>query len=222
MPHIAHPSGIKQEIVDKVVARRGRLHAFPELNPIKTALVVIDLDVGTVTRMRERITDELTNRLNVLATELRTAGGHVAWVTTPIQKATENFSAVFGERAAMYEQESARGDAGKIWPGLTVSQSDILAQKSGHSAFFPGKSDVHEQLQRLQIDSILIAGSQTSVCCEASARDAAELDYKVTLISDLLVTHREDAAEAALATFFRFYGDVRPSRDALKLIGVPR
>lgn len=218
MPHITHPSGIKQEIVDKVVARRGRLHAFPELNAPKTALVVIDLDVGTVTRMRERITDEFIDRLNAFTVKLRAAGGHVAWVTTPIQKATENFKAVFGERAAVYEQESARGDAGKTWPGLTVSQNDTLAQKSGHSAFFPGKSDLHEQLQRLQIDSILIAGSQTSVCCEASARDAAELGYKVTLISDLLVTHREDAAEATLATFFRFYGDVRPSGEIVKQI----
>jgi hypothetical protein len=43
-----HPSGIPQKIVDKVVRRRGRLHAFEIIEARKTALVVIDLDAATV------------------------------------------------------------------------------------------------------------------------------------------------------------------------------
>jgi hypothetical protein len=43
-----HPSGIPEKIVKKVVARRGRLHAFETINPTATALVVIDLDEATV------------------------------------------------------------------------------------------------------------------------------------------------------------------------------
>ncbi len=37
-----HPSGIPEKIVRKVVARRGRLHAFETIEPARTALVVID------------------------------------------------------------------------------------------------------------------------------------------------------------------------------------
>lgn len=221
MDGMTHPSGIRQEIVDKVVARRGRLHAFPELMPPTTALIVVDLDVGTVQRMREHITDDYLRRVNVLAALLREQGGRVAWVVTPIRRMADNFRAVFGARAELYEQENARGDAGKVWPGLEVRKQDIAARKTGHSAFFPGKSDLHEQLRHRGITFLLIAGTQTSVCCEASARDAAELGYQVTLVSDLLINHRADASEATLATFFRFYGDVRPAAEIAGLISAP-
>ena len=43
---VKHPSGIPEKIVSKVVARRGRLHAFESIDPRTTALVVIDLNVG--------------------------------------------------------------------------------------------------------------------------------------------------------------------------------
>ena len=43
-----HPSGIPEKIVNKVFARRGRLHAFDTIEPATTALVVIDLDEATV------------------------------------------------------------------------------------------------------------------------------------------------------------------------------
>jgi hypothetical protein len=48
---VHHPSGIPQKIVDKVVARRGRLHAFESLTAQTTALVVIDLDDASVYRI---------------------------------------------------------------------------------------------------------------------------------------------------------------------------
>ena len=43
-----HPSGIPAKIVKKVIARRGRLHAFESIESARTALVVIDLDTATV------------------------------------------------------------------------------------------------------------------------------------------------------------------------------
>lgn len=38
-----HPVGIRQEIIDRVMARRGRLHWFERLEPAKTALVAVDM-----------------------------------------------------------------------------------------------------------------------------------------------------------------------------------
>ena len=46
--NVIHPSGIPNVIVEKVVSRRGRLHAFETLNPSRTALVVVDLDTRTL------------------------------------------------------------------------------------------------------------------------------------------------------------------------------
>jgi ureidoacrylate peracid hydrolase len=45
---VLHPSAeIPQGLVDKIVARRGRLHVHETLDPRRTALVVIDLDEGS-------------------------------------------------------------------------------------------------------------------------------------------------------------------------------
>jgi nicotinamidase-related amidase len=213
-----HPSGIRQEIVDKVVNRRGYLYAFPQVNTAKTALVVVDLDEGTGRDSEEQIVS-ISKNVNALAAALREQGGTVAWVTTPIQKATDNFRAIFGEELTKrYETDGKSGKSKTLWPELDSRESDVHATKSGHSAFFPGKSDLHDQLQAKGIDTLLIVGAVTNVCCEASARDAAELQYKVTMVSDALIGHSFGLHEATLATFFRCYGDVRPTGDVVKLL----
>jgi nicotinamidase-related amidase len=74
-------------------------------------------------------------------------------------------------------------------------------------------------LQARGIESILIVGAVTNVCCEASARDASELEYEVTLVSDCMWGHKDGQHEATLATFYRNYGDVRPSTEIPKLMG---
>jgi nicotinamidase-related amidase len=48
----------------------------------------------------------------------------------------------------------------------------------------PGSSDVDLQLKARNIDTILITGTATNVCCESTARDAMLLDYKVIMLSD--------------------------------------
>lgn len=77
---------------------------------------------------------------------------------------------------------------------------------------------MHEQLQKLGITTLLITGTVTNICCEATARDAAELDYKVIMVSDAMQGHAWGLHEAALATFFRVYGDVRPASEVISLI----
>lgn len=217
-PRIVHPSGIHQKIVDKVVTRRGRLHAFEQLNPAKTALVVIDLDCGTEWSSEQQA-QAMSTHINQLTTALRSHNGTVAFITTPIIKATSNFRALFGdERTNIYEADGKSGTTATLWPELITDHRDIITTKQGHSAFFPGKCDLHEHLQRRGITSLLITGVVTNVCCEASARDAAELQYEVTMVSDALAGHAHGLHEASLATFFRCYGDVRPTESVLELI----
>lgn len=214
-----HPSTIlPRPVVEKVFARRGRLHAFPTINAARTALVVIDLDIGTGRDKPD--VQHVANNVNLLAETLRKKGGVVAWVTTPIQNATENFRAVFGDTAADNYERMAKpnGDATKLWPELRAEASDIHTTKQGHSAFFPGKTTLHEQLQEKDIESLIVVGAVTNVCCEASARDAAELQYKVTMISDALIGQSPELDQATLTTFFRCYGDVRPTANMLDIL----
>ena len=216
----SHPSGIPQAVLDKVMNRRGRMHAFPTLNPAKTTLVVIDLDTGSVSHGETEEIRVFVPRINSLAEVLREHGGTVAWVTTPIGTATKNFRALYGDAfTKMYEEEGKKGGTSHtIWHELDAQPDDLYATKKGASAFFPGKSNLQEQLQARDIQSLLIAGLVTNVCCESTARDACELEYEVTMISDCMWGHKQGQHEATLATFYRNFGDVRPSDNVIELI----
>lgn len=213
-----HPSGIPEKIVKKVVARRGRLHAFETIDPTATALVVIDLDEATVAN--DEACQRMLTTVNALAATVRETGGVVAWVLSRMVAMPKHFSAILGiEVAARYFNDGQVGGPGtKLWHALQQDAPDIIATKSGASAFFPGKCDLKEQLDARQIDTVLIAGAVTNICCESSARDAAELDYKVIMVSDALSGHAHGLHEATLATFYRIFGDVRPSEEVIQLL----
>jgi nicotinamidase-related amidase len=213
-----HPSGIPEKIVRKVVARRGRLHAFESIEARRTALVVIDLDAATVGASEE--CQRLAPRVNELAAAVRRSGGVVAWVTSHMPVMPKHFATILGsESATKYFNDGQPNGAGTtLWHELHTSPHDLNAVKSGASAFFPGKCNLKEQLDHLSIDTLLIAGAVTNICCESSARDAVELDYKVIMVSDVLSGHAHGLHEATLATFYRIFGDVRPSDEIIDLL----
>jgi nicotinamidase-related amidase len=95
----------------------------------------------------------------------------------------------------------------------------MTCSRSGRARSFQVKCNLKEQLDPLGIDTPLIAGAVTNICCgESSARDAVELDYKVIMVSDALSGHAHGLHEATLATFYRIFGDVRPSGEIIDLL----
>ena len=208
-----------QDIVNKVVARRGRLHAFEYINPKSTALVVVDMMVASLEA--EPRCRNMIDGINQLASTLRSKGGTISWVTSSSAEVSENDKAVFGSETAHHFHERAQPDdpRSKLPPELKLTHRDIHALKEGFSAFFPGRSNLHEQLSNRDIDTLLICGTVTNICCESSARDAVELGYKVIMVADLNDGHGHGLHEATLTTFYRTFGDVRLSSEICDLIG---
>jgi len=219
-PPIAHPSGvIPQALVDKIVARRGgRLHVHPTLDGPRTAFVVVDLDEHSCRRSEQ--SDQLYGPVNAVAAAVRAADGTVAFVTTSIPS-PEALEGVLGaDLAAEYHAAAAPGGPGtRLAEGLDVRPGDLRAVKARASAFFPGNCNLHPRLRVRGVEFVLIGGMVTNVCCESSARDAHELGYRVTMVSDALAGHSFGLHEASLATFFRNFGDVRPSREVIAMLG---
>ena len=131
-----------------------------------------------------------------------------------------HFAAILGSDLATryFNDGQLNGPGTHLWHELQRGDGDLMAFKSGASAFFPGKCDLKSQLDPLSVDTLLIAGTVTNICCESSARDAAELGYKVIMVSDTLAGHAHGLHEATLATFYRIFGDVRPSCEIIKLL----
>src|SRR5262249_26501708 len=91
-------------------------------------------------------------------------------------------------------------------------------EKSAPSAFFPGRCPLPDFLRARGIDTVLITGTVTQVCCESSARDASTLGYRVVMVADANATGRDQDHNATLATIYRSFGDVRPTAEVLDLI----
>ncbi len=80
-----HEFTMPEDIVERVVNRRGRAH-IERLDPARTALVVIDLQnafmLEGVAHALCRMAPRIVPNVNRLAAALRAAGGTVVWVRT--------------------------------------------------------------------------------------------------------------------------------------------
>ena len=61
---------------------------------------------------------------------------------------------------------------------------DLTVEKNRFSAFIQGSSDLAAVLRGRGLDTILITGTVTNVCCESTARDAMMLNFKTVMITD--------------------------------------
>ena len=70
----------------------------------------------------------------------------------------------------------------EIYEGLKPHPGDLMVAKPRYSAFYG--TDLEAILRSKSIDTLLISGTVTNVCCDSTARDAFSRDYKVIFLSD--------------------------------------
>jgi ureidoacrylate peracid hydrolase len=216
---------IRPEIAERVVARRGKLHLFEKLDAKRTALLVIDMQnafVAPGAPIEVPAAREIVAPINRLAAALRERGVPVIWVMHENQEGGRDWAGFFDAFVApgKREQAAAALEAGSrlqaLWPQLEVAPSDLRVAKNRYSAFI--KNDFHKTLHERGIDTLLIAGTKTNVCCECTARDAMMLDFKVVLLSDCTAALSEDEQRGTLENVIQQFGDVRTADEALALL----
>ena len=216
---MTHAWMIPQREYDRQLARRGRLHAFESLAPARTALVVVDM-VPFFTAENAYCRGVMP-AINALAAALRGAGGAIAWVLPssdePFPDLAREF---FGETVAqVYRASGGDGDLpDRLCPELDHRSDDLFVEKTGPSAFFPGRCPLPDRLAEREIDTVVVAGTVTNVCVESTARDARTLGYRVILAADGCATVNDAMHNATLTTVYRSFGDVRPTAEILDLI----
>lgn len=209
---------IPAEIVERVTRIRGREHCFAELDPARTALVVIDLQnafmeegVGHAVVPAAR---DIVPAVNRLAAAVRQTGGGVFWVKmTHNDACLDSWSTAFAivtperrEKRIGALTEGTRGH--ELWPALDVRPGDEIVLKYRYSGFLPGTSDLAERLRAGGFDTVLITGTVTNVCCESSARDAAMLNFRTVMVSDGNAASTQAEHDASLTAFYNVFGDV--------------
>jgi ureidoacrylate peracid hydrolase len=213
-----HRIAIPQAAVDRVLQRRDSLHVFNELDPVRTAHVVVDLQNGFMApgQVAEIPTArEIVPNVNRISAALRAAGGHVVYIQNTIDAAAKQawsnwFMYMSGERRqAGMDAAFADGSYGhSLWPELEVLPGDLKVRKNRFGAFVPGSSRLHAVLQERGIDTVIITGTATNVCCESTARDAMMLNYKVIFVSDATATYNDEEHNATLGIMLAMFADV--------------
>jgi ureidoacrylate peracid hydrolase len=209
---------VSEDVAARVMARRGTLHVFADLDPARTALVVVDMQnafmddrVGHAVCPMAR---DIVPNVNRLASAVRQSGGGVFWVKNTHDETclTEwsvmhDMSTPEGRRkrsAAMSE-----GTVGHdLWPTLVVEPQDEIVKKYRFSAFLPGASDLPERLRARGFDTVLITGTVTNICCESSARDAMMTNFRTIMVSDANAASNMEEHQASLRAFYLTFGDV--------------
>jgi len=218
-----HSSELPREIVERLERRRGRRHIFERLEPARTALVVIDMQhsfVAPEAASAVPAAREVVPNINRLAAAVRAAGGKVAWVQATYTREGPGYWPLFFDYMVSPEV-SARILAGltvgspghALWHELDVRSGDLRVTKNRYSAFFPGASELPDILRSQSLDTVLIAGTMTNVCCEASARDAMASGFKTIVVADANAARSEGEHVASLATMAQFVGDVRTTEE---------
>jgi len=221
-----HDVAIRPQIVDRVMARRGRFHLFHKLQPEKTALVIIDMQ-NTFLRPGAPVEvpkgRDIVGGINRLTSRLRVLEVPVIWVTHANSREGDgsdwpSFFDVFV--AADVREKTINGlepgaDGQQIWAGLDVLEQDLQIFKNRYSALIQGSSSLESLLRERGIDTILIAGTKTNVCCESTARDAMMLDFNTVILSDCTAALSDEEHLATLETMIQQFADVMTADEAL-------
>jgi ureidoacrylate peracid hydrolase len=212
-----HTYVIPQSVKDRVIKRQGKLLSHDSIDAGRTALVVVDMQnyfvaegfAAEVPKARD-----IVPNINRMAKALRAAGGTVVWVQTTATGAMEQWAnhhnhMLTPDRVDKRLTQLNEGHDGfKVYPKLETLPADLRIKKIKYSAFIAGSSDIDVQLKSRGIDTLLITGTVTNVCCESTARDAMMLDYRVVMLSDGNASLTDEEHAASLNNFLIFFGDV--------------
>jgi ureidoacrylate peracid hydrolase len=222
-----HNVQIRQEIVDRVMARRGRFHLFDTLDAKRTAFVVIDMqntfcEPGSPAEVAQ--SRGIVDNINALTTQLRRRDVPVIWVLHANTHRNGKsdwelfFNYIVADKLRERTIESLAPGRQKVWSGLTVGNDDVTVIKNRYSALIPGSSSLERVLRNLGIDTVLIGGTKTNICCEATARDAMMMDFKVVMVSDCCAALSDDEHRATLETMIQQFGDVMSHQEVLSAL----
>jgi len=224
-----HKIAIPPDAIAAVMKRRGHLHVFDWLDARRCALIVVDMQNAFVAKgmspLEVPIAREIVPTINRLAVALRGAGGQVVWVQNLV--VDDASWSVYLDRFMTPERRAAvvrvleRGSEGQaLYPELVLEAADLVVEKTRYSAFLRASSNLDDMLRARGIDTVVIVGTVTNICCESSARDAMMLNYNVVFVSDGNAALTDEAHNATLATLMQICADVMSAEEVIMRLQV--
>lgn len=219
MPHAVDHDAI----LDRLAATRGGMrNVFETLDPARTAHLIVDMQNGFMEQgapVEVPAARGIVEEINRLSAAVRAAGGHNVFLrfTTPDPDGPMAWP-VFGERmgagiGAHREAFTPGTHYWELWPTLDVHPEDAVVEKHRFSGFTPGTSELDAHLKARGIDTLIISGTLTNCCCESTARDAMQLNYRVIMAADANAALSDEEHAATLHILGLVFADLRSTAE---------
>jgi ureidoacrylate peracid hydrolase len=213
-----HNVVIPQSVIERVIRHRGKEHVYDDLDPRRTALLVVDMQnafmMPGVAHAYCKYAESIVPNVNRLAQAMRETGGAVVWIKTTFGEASLRTWPVLhamagAERTERRTAALAEGSKGhEFWAGLDMRPADLIVNKDRYSAFIQGSSAIAEVLRARGIDTVVVTGTVTNVCCESTARDAMMTNFRTIMVTDANAGHTDEEHNASLVAFYLSFGDI--------------
>lgn len=223
-----HKIDMPDHILARVMRLRGRDHIFDRIDPACTAHIVVDLQNGFMAEgapVEVPTAREIVPNVNRICAALREAGGtnvFLRYTCDPAERqpwTTRDGEYLSAERSALHKKTFSRGaESWQLWPLLDVRPNDLIVDKTRFSAFVPGTCALDEMLEARGIDTLIVTGTLTNVCCESTTRDAMQRNYRVVFVADGNAALTDAEHNATLCNMATLFADVMTTAEVVEVV----
>jgi isochorismate hydrolase len=202
-----YPPNLAEELPQKWVGSLDRKRKWRG-GPGRTALLILDIQrFFTDPESHAYIPSSGTIIDNIRAL-IREYKGPVI-ITKHVNEKNDN------NLMALWWRDVVSGDMADIDPSLPYDDDQVV-EKNHYSAFH--ETELEDRLRGMGIDTVLITGLMTDLCCESTARDAFMRGFKVIFLADCTATETEERHLCSLKVISRAFGEVLTSKELPSLL----
>jgi ureidoacrylate peracid hydrolase len=214
---MTHPLGVSEHIKERMRRIRGDVRIYKNLDPDKTALVIIDMQAAFLEEggvIEVAAARGIVGNVNRAAQGFRELGIPVIWIRSMHPPGGADWRHFFDHFVAPERREAAAAamsdDAppSRFYREMDVRDSDYVVIKNRYSCLIPGSSSLERLVRNLGRDTLVLAGTKTDICVESTARDAMMLDFRVAVLSDGTAALSDEEHQAALNVLVQEFADI--------------
>jgi ureidoacrylate peracid hydrolase len=215
---------IPRGMAKNITKRRGRIHSYEAYDSARTAFLVVDMQNYFVEEGEQGYCAAARNivpNINRLARAVRETGGLVVWI---VMEASEESRQNWQNFHQTYLPENTEkrfaslgfdGHGFELWHELEAENADQTVIKARYSAFIQDSSNIEAVLRQRDIETVLVGGVATNVCCDSTARDCMMRGFRTLMVSDANASFTEEEHIGALRTFISVFGDVQSTDEVI-------
>ena len=211
------PTEVSDFVKERLALIRGDLRLYTDLQPAKSAFVVIDMQNAFVAEggvIEVPASREIIPVINRMAAECRHVGVPVIWIRSHHPKGGSDWRHFFDHFVRPERREAAAAalsddaPSSRFHPDMDIRDEDYIVFKNRYSCLIPGSSSLERLLRSLGCDTLLLAGTKTNICVESTARDAMMLDFRVVVLSDATAALTDEEHQASLNVLIQEFADI--------------